>query len=52
MSSPITAIFRTPEIAEHVRAEIARLGVSERHIHTVGGGDSPSEVRHLNLPDD
>ena len=52
MSSTVTAIFRTHEIAEHVRAEISRLGVSERHITVVGGNDSAGQIEYLGLPDD
>ena len=52
MTSTVTAIFRTEQIADHVRAEIAKLGVSDSHITVAGGSDGAREVDYMNLPDD
>ena len=52
MTKTITAIYRTADVAETVRAEIERLGVPSRHLHVVGGADRASEINALNLPYD
>ena len=52
MSRTVTAIFRTAAIAEEVRSEIARLGVSERHVTVIGGNDRAGEIDTLSLPRD
>lgn len=52
MSSTITAIFRTADVADLVRRHLNELGVSERHIHVVSGADRYDEIDSLHLPDD
>ena len=52
MSNTITAIYRNMETAELVRDRLAEIGVSGRHIHTVGGADRESEIDSLYLPSD
>lgn len=52
MTQTITAIYRTADVAETVRAEIERLGVPGRYLHVVGGADRASEINALNLPHD
>lgn len=52
MSHTVTAMFRNADVADLVRRKIGELGVSERHIHVVGGADRYDEVDTLHLPDD
>jgi uncharacterized protein (TIGR02271 family) len=52
MSNTITAIYRTADIAEMVASKIAELGVSRRHVTTIGGADRTDHVDSLHLPHD
>jgi uncharacterized protein (TIGR02271 family) len=51
MSHSVTAIFRTADVAETVRAKIAQLGVSDRHIAVMGGEGHVGHVDTLHLPE-
>ncbi|WP_308915331.1 YsnF/AvaK domain-containing protein [Jannaschia sp. LMIT008] len=52
MSNTITAIYRTNDVAELVRAKISELGVGDRYVHVFGGADRYDDIDTLHLPHD
>jgi uncharacterized protein (TIGR02271 family) len=51
MSSTVTAIFRTADVADLVRRQLSELGVPERHVHVVSGADRYSDLDSLHIPE-
>ena len=51
MSKTVTAIFRTMDVANTVKAEIEQIGVSGHNVAVVGN-DRVDDIDYLNLPHD